>query len=83
MMKDVSAAHRSMPFWNEHQKGLEALASTVGSSRSIDAEAKKALTVGDLLVKVRYGPVIEIPEALITGSLYNAFASTLFCSQSF
>ncbi|KAK0383235.1 hypothetical protein NLU13_9148 [Sarocladium strictum] len=51
MMKDVSAAHRSMPFWNEHQKGLEALASTVGSSRSIDAEAKKALTVGDLLVK--------------------------------
>lgn len=52
MIKDVAAAHHSMPCFDDHQKGLETLASTLGSMKTIDGEAKKALTVGDLLVKV-------------------------------
>ena len=53
MIKDIAATHRSMPLWDDHQKGLETLACTVGSLKAIDAETKKALTVGDLLVNVR------------------------------
>lgn len=52
MMKDVAAAHRSIPFWDEHQKGLETLATTLGSTRTFDLDTRKALTVSDLLVKV-------------------------------
>jgi hypothetical protein len=53
MIKDVAAAHQSMPYWDNHQKGLETLASTIGSTKTLDDEARRALTVGDLLVKVK------------------------------
>ncbi|KAF7537888.1 hypothetical protein G7Z17_g12762 [Cylindrodendrum hubeiense] len=52
MIKDVASAHRTMPEWETYQKGLEALASTLGSVRSRDDKSKKSLTIGDLLVKV-------------------------------
>ncbi|KEY67517.1 hypothetical protein S7711_02437 [Stachybotrys chartarum IBT 7711] len=51
MMKDISLAHRTMPEWDTYQKGLEALASTYCSVRSNKASSKRALTIGDLLVK--------------------------------
>jgi hypothetical protein len=52
MIKDVASAHRTMPGWETYQKGLEALASTLGPANSNDCSAKKSLTIGDLLVKV-------------------------------
>jgi hypothetical protein len=54
MIKDVASAYRTMPQWEVYQKGLEALASSLGSINSqLDStSSKKALTVGDLLVKV-------------------------------
>lgn len=52
MIKDVAEAQRFMPLWDEHQKGLETLATTIGPSKTINVETRKALTVGDLLVKV-------------------------------
>ncbi|KAH6997555.1 hypothetical protein BKA56DRAFT_469162 [Ilyonectria sp. MPI-CAGE-AT-0026] len=51
MIKDVASAHRTMPEWETYQKGLEALASTLGSVRSSGGKSKKSLTIGDLLVK--------------------------------
>ncbi|KAL7927474.1 hypothetical protein ACQKWADRAFT_4522 [Trichoderma austrokoningii] len=51
MIKDISAAQQSMPNWETYQKGLEALAMALGSSKGSEEGAKKALTINDLLVK--------------------------------
>lgn len=53
MMKDVASANRTMPEWESYQKGLEALALTLGSVKSNEDASRKSLTIGDLLVKVR------------------------------
>lgn len=52
MIKDVAAAHRTMPRWDSYQKGLEALAASLGSANSRTDRSKKSLTIGDLLMKV-------------------------------
>jgi hypothetical protein len=52
MIKDVASAHRTMPQWEMYQKGLEALASSLGSANSHADHSRKSLTIGDLLVKV-------------------------------
>lgn len=51
MIKDIAAAHRTLPQWDMYQKGLETLASSLGCS-SKHGDQKKSLTIGDLLVKV-------------------------------
>jgi hypothetical protein len=51
MMNDIATAQRTMPEWDSYQKGLETLASTISTVRSKEAISKKALTIGDLLVK--------------------------------
>lgn len=53
MIKDVASAHRTMPEWETYQKGLEALASSLGAANHHLDDSKKSLTIGDLLVKVR------------------------------
>jgi hypothetical protein len=52
MIKDVASAHRTMPKWESYQKGLETLATALGTGHGPD-ELRKSLTIGDLLVKVR------------------------------
>lgn len=52
MIKDVASAHRTMPQWDTYQRGIETLASSLGSANSHADQAKKSLTIGDLLVKV-------------------------------
>ena len=51
MIKDVASTYRTMPQWEIYQKGLEALASSLASINSQHDKSKKALTIGDLLVK--------------------------------
>lgn len=78
MIKDIASAHRTMPQWETYQKGLEALASSVGPSSNHGDNSKKSLTIGDLLVKpiqrvckypllfselLKYTPVIDSPYA--------------------
>jgi hypothetical protein len=53
MIRDVATAHRIMPQWEAYQKGLEALAASLGSVHKHLDHSKKSLTLGDLLVKVR------------------------------
>ena len=53
MIKDISSAQQVMPDWETYQRGLEALAVTLGSAKSNEDGPKKALTTNDLLVKVR------------------------------
>mgnify|MGYP006939845672 CR=1 FL=1 len=52
MIKDVSSAGQAMPKWDSYQKGLEVLASILSADKSAKDKSKKALTIGDLLVKV-------------------------------
>ncbi len=52
MIKDIANAYRTIPQWETYQKGLEALASSLASINSQHDNARKALTIGDLLVKV-------------------------------
>ncbi len=60
MIKDVAAAHRTMPGWSLYQKGLEVLASSLGPANSRGGDQlRKALTVGDLLVKVGRAPPLH------------------------
>ncbi|PNP42943.1 hypothetical protein TGAMA5MH_05690 [Trichoderma gamsii] len=51
MIKDIGTAQQAMPNWETYQKGLEALAMALGSSKGSEEGAKKALTINDLLVK--------------------------------
>lgn len=54
MIKDVATTHRTMPQWETYQKGLEALASSLGSVNNHLDHSRKSLTIGDLLVKVSF-----------------------------
>ncbi len=54
MVKDVASARETLPQWNEYQKGLEALAASISSTNVNTGQPQKALTVGDLLVKVYF-----------------------------
>ncbi|KAK8114263.1 RhoGEF domain-containing protein [Apiospora kogelbergensis] len=51
MIKDVASTHRAMPQWETYQKGLEALAASLGSANHHVDRSRKSLTIGDLLVK--------------------------------
>ncbi|KAG7146148.1 hypothetical protein HYQ46_005052 [Verticillium longisporum] len=53
MIKDVASTQRKMPHWEDYQKGLEALASSLGPVNSRFDQSRKSLTIGDLLVKSR------------------------------
>lgn len=53
MVKDVALTYKTLPQWEEYQKGLEALAASLESSNIQHGQPNKSLTVGDLLVKVR------------------------------
>lgn len=52
MMKDIASAHRMLPQWDTYQRGLEALAASLGPDSDHGARLKKSSTIGDLLVKV-------------------------------
>lgn len=51
-MKDVASAQRTLPQWENYQKGLETLAASLAAVNSHGTHLKKSLTAGDLLVKV-------------------------------
>ncbi|CCU76289.1 hypothetical protein BGHDH14_bgh03224 [Blumeria hordei DH14] len=51
MIKDIGSTQRTIPQWDDFQKGLEALASSLSSINNQQDSAKKAMTVGDLLIK--------------------------------
>lgn len=57
MIKDAGMAHKTMPQWDSLQKGLEALASSLASINAQRDNSKKALGIGDLLVKVTLFPM--------------------------
>ena len=52
MMKDVSTSYKTIPEWEMYQKGLEALGKSLASHNNQHENPKKAMTVGDLMVKV-------------------------------
>ncbi|KXJ95337.1 hypothetical protein Micbo1qcDRAFT_217068 [Microdochium bolleyi] len=51
MIKDVASANEAIPGWESYQRGLEALAASLGSEHQHLDDSKKSLTVADLLVK--------------------------------
>ncbi|TVY19858.1 Phosphatidylinositol 3,4,5-trisphosphate-dependent Rac exchanger 1 protein [Lachnellula arida] len=51
MIRDTATMYRTMPQWEVYQKGFEALASSLSSMNSQHGSSKKALAIGDLLVK--------------------------------
>ncbi|KAI0383922.1 Dbl homology domain-containing protein [Hypomontagnella monticulosa] len=78
MIKDVASAHRTMPQWETYQKGLEALAASLGAVNYHLDHSRKSLTIGDLLVKpiqricrypllfaelLKYTPVCDCPSS--------------------
>ncbi|GKT83011.1 rho guanyl nucleotide exchange factor [Colletotrichum tofieldiae] len=64
MIKDVASAHRTMPQWDTYQRGIEALASSLGPASTHTDQSKKSLTIGDLLVKVRSLPLRLLAKSL-------------------
>ncbi|OBT96113.1 hypothetical protein VE01_06854 [Pseudogymnoascus verrucosus] len=78
MVKKVASAYKTLPQWEEYQKGLEALAASLESTNIQNGQPNKSLTVGDLLVKpiqrvcrypllfaelLRQTPVCDCPES--------------------
>ncbi|KJZ77889.1 hypothetical protein HIM_02526 [Hirsutella minnesotensis 3608] len=51
MIKDVASANEAMPQWETYQKGIETLASILDSEKHSKEKSRKAMTMGDLLVK--------------------------------
>lgn len=82
MMKDVTTTYRTIPQWEVFQKGFEALASSVASINSQNDKSKKALTLGDLLVKVSYDLELSGVCQLTCLSQFNVFASIPSCLLS-
>jgi hypothetical protein len=81
MIKDVASTYRTMPQWEMYQKGLEALASSLASINSQYDNSKKALTIGDLLVKASINPVVLLnPSNSISPS--KEYAGIHFCFQN-
>ncbi|KAK8048847.1 RhoGEF domain-containing protein [Apiospora phragmitis] len=62
MIKDVASTHRAMPQWETYQKGLEALAASLGSANHHVDRSRKSLTIGDLLVKIE-NVLVRLREA--------------------
>ncbi|TVY45114.1 hypothetical protein LOCC1_G002604 [Lachnellula occidentalis] len=52
MIRDAATMYRTMPQWELYQKGFEALASSLSSMNSQHDNSRKALAIGDLLVKI-------------------------------
>ncbi|KFY35777.1 hypothetical protein V494_05620 [Pseudogymnoascus sp. VKM F-4513 (FW-928)] len=78
MVKNVATAYKTLPQWEEYQKGLEALAASLESTNIHNGQPNKSLTLGDLLVKpiqrvcrypllfaelLRQTPVYDCPES--------------------
>ncbi|KAI1481688.1 Dbl homology domain-containing protein [Daldinia eschscholtzii] len=78
MIKDVASAHKTLPEWETYQKGLEALAASLGATNYHLDRSRKSLTIGDLLVKpiqricrypllfaelLKYTPVCDCPNS--------------------
>ncbi|KAI2468086.1 Dbl homology domain-containing protein [Annulohypoxylon bovei var. microspora] len=78
MIRDVASAHRTLPQWETYQKGLEALAASLGAVNYHLDNSRKSLTIGDLLVKpiqricrypllfaelLKYTPVCDCPSS--------------------
>lgn len=53
MVKDVSMSYKTIPQWDVYQKGLEVLGKSLTSHNNQNDHLRKAMTVGDLMVKVR------------------------------
>ena len=51
MVKDAASTFKAMPLWQAYEKGIEALASSITSVNGRAAGDKKALALGDLLIK--------------------------------
>lgn len=84
MIKDVAMTHRSIPDWESHQRGLEVLASSLGSVNSQGYRSRKSLTIGDLLVKASH-PSLTVHGASAdspTAHPENLQVSPLVCRAS-
>lgn len=66
MIKDIAAAERHLPEWERYQKGLEALASSLGCTKTSNDRNKQSLTVGDLLVKAGSPCLVIVTESSLT-----------------
>lgn len=81
MIRDVASAHRTIPEWDTYQKGLEALASSLGAVGHHLDHSRKSLTIGDLLVKVNKKTLIRFPDSGLT--LSAAYSKDLQVSPAF
>jgi hypothetical protein len=81
MIKDIASAYRTIPQWEVYQRGLEALASSLSSLNSQLDGNRKALTVGDLLVKVVsfWHGFFWVPSDHIPANSASLQVSTIVC----
>ncbi|KAI1827974.1 Dbl homology domain-containing protein [Xylaria intraflava] len=78
MIKDIASTHRMLPRWENYQRGIEALASSISATNNHSGSSRKSLTIGDLLVKpiqricrypllfselLKYTPVCDCPNS--------------------
>lgn len=82
MVQAVASANDDNPNWPAYRKGLEALASILGSMRDQDIQPKRAAALEDLLIKVWSCPLLQ-GVWLISSSLSKESVGTQFCFPSF
>lgn len=52
VQRDLDEVQRTLLSWNDYDRGIEVISSTVNPVKSREANRRKALTVKDLLIKV-------------------------------
>lgn len=81
MVRDVAKSYKHMPAWRAYEKGIEALANSVTSINTREAQSHKGLTFGDLLIKV-WMCHLNVTQDLAKRQLFSpssGSANTLFC----
>ncbi|KAI9870394.1 MAG: hypothetical protein M1830_004299 [Pleopsidium flavum] len=78
MVQDMASTYSSIPNWHAYERGIEALANSLTSINGREANSRKGLTFGDLLIKPiqrvckypllfsdlhKQTPVIDCPES--------------------
>lgn len=53
VQRDIDEAQRTIVAWQDYDRAIEAISSTINPVKSREANRKKAMTVKDLLIKVR------------------------------
>ncbi len=59
MVRDVASTFKTIPTWDAYERGIEKLANILMAVNKDESPRKRALTLEDLIIKVRTSHVLQ------------------------